>query len=69
MNTAATSSRVDRISLLIKKLPVQQQNALEKQLNLLVLKNEALRLKNSVIKNTTSMKEIVEEVRKVRNGD
>lgn len=57
-----------RISLLVEKLPVEQQIELEKQLSLLVLRNEAKRLEKSVVKNTISMKEIIDEVRKARHA-
>lgn len=57
-----------RISLLVEKLPVEQQIELEKQLSLLVLRNEAKRLEQSVVENTISMKEIIDEVRKSRHA-
>ena len=57
-----------RISLLVEKLPAEQQIELEKQLSLLVLRNEAKRLEKSVVKNSISMKEIIDEVRKARHA-
>lgn len=68
MTTAITHSTEQRIAALVNKLPSLQQSELEKQLSLLVLRNEAERLGQSVVKNTVSMKEIVNEVRKVRHA-
>lgn len=68
MTTAITHSTEQRIAVLVNKLPSLQQSELEKQLSLLVLRNEAERLGQSVEKNTISMKEIVNEVRKVRHA-
>lgn len=68
MATVVSRPTSQRINILVKKLPAAQQVELEKQLSLLVLRNEAKRLEKSVVKNTVSMKEIINEVRKVRNA-
>lgn len=68
MATTVSRPTSQRINILVKKLPAAQQVELEKQLSLLVLRNEAKRLEKSVVKNTVSMKEIINEVRKVRNA-
>lgn len=68
MATIVSRPTSQRINILVKKLPAAQQVELEKQLSLLVLRNEAKRLEKSVAKNTVSMKEIINEVRKVRDA-
>jgi hypothetical protein len=52
----------------VTQLATNQQQELEKQLKLMLLWEEARRLDNSVEKNNITMKEIVEEVKKVRKS-
>ncbi len=59
---------IQRITFLVTQLATNQQQELEKQLKLMLLWEEARRLDNSVEKNNITMREIVEEVKKVRNG-
>ena len=66
--TLNTDSLIQRITFLVTQLATNQQQELEKQLKLMLLWQEAQRLDNSVEKNNITMKEIVEEVKKVRNG-
>lgn len=66
--TLNTESLIQRITFLVTQLATNQQQELEKQLKLMLLWEEARRLDNSVEKNNITMKEIVEEVKKVRNG-
>ena len=66
--TLNTGSIIQRITFLVTQLAVNQQQELEKQLKLMLLWQEAQRLDNSVEKNNITMKDIVEEVKKVRNG-
>ncbi len=70
MESAAlnTDSIIQRITFLVAQLATNQQQELEKQLRLMLLWEEAKRLNNSVEKNNITMREIVEEVKKVRNG-
>jgi len=66
--TINTDSIIQRITFLVTQLAANQQQELEKQLRLMLLREEAKRLNNSVEKNNITMREIVEEVKKVRNG-
>lgn len=66
--TLNTDSIIQRITFLVAQLATNQQQELEKQLKLMLLWEEAQRLDNSVEKNNITMREIVEEVKKVRNG-
>lgn len=66
--TLNTDSIIQRITFLVTQLAANQQQELEKQLRLMLLREEAKRLDNSVGKNNITMREIVEEVKKVRNG-
>lgn len=66
--TLSTDSIIQRITLLVTQLATNQQQELEKQLKLMLLWEEARRLDNSVERNDITMREIVEEVKKVRNG-
>lgn len=66
--TINTDSIIQRITFLVTQLAANQQQELEKQLRLMLLWEEAKRLDNSVGKNNITMREIVEEVKKVRNG-
>jgi hypothetical protein len=66
--TLNTDSIIQRITFLVTQLATNQQQELEKQLKLMLLWEEARRLDNSVEKNNITMKEIVDEVKKVRNG-
>ena len=66
--TINTDSIIQRITFLVTQLATNQQQELEKQLRLMLLWDEAKRLDNSVEKNNITMREIVEEVKKVRNG-
>jgi hypothetical protein len=66
--TINTDSIIQRITILVTQLATNQQQELEKQLKLMLLWEEARRLDGSVEKNNITMKEIVEEVKKVRNG-
>jgi hypothetical protein len=66
--TINTDGIIQRITFLVTQLAANQQQELEKQLRLMLLWEEAKRLDNSVEKNNITMREIVEEVKKVRNG-
>ena len=66
--TLNTDSIIQRITFLVTQLATNQQQELEKQLKLMLLWEEARRLDNSVEKNNITMKEIVEEVKKVRKS-
>ena len=62
-------SRIDRIVMLINRMPARQQQELEIQLTRMLLLAKAKKLKKSVEKNNITIKEIVEEVKKVRHGE
>ena len=66
--TLNKDSIIQRITFLVTQLATNQQRELEKQLRLMLLWEEARRLDNSVERNDITMREIVEEVKKVRNG-
>lgn len=66
--TLNTNSTIERISLLVARLAAKQQQELERQLELMLLWEEARQLDNSVKENDITMKEIVEEVKRVRHG-
>ena len=66
--TINTDSIIQRITFLVTQLAANQQQELEKQLRLMLLWEEAKRLDNSVEKNNITIRELVEEVKKVRNG-
>ena len=66
--TLNKDSIIQRITFLVTQLASNRQQELEKQLKLMLLRQEAQRLDNSVEKNNITMREIVEEVKKVRNG-
>ena len=66
--TINTDSIIQRITFLVTQLAANQQQELEKQLRMMLLWEEAKRLDNSVEKNNITMRGIVEEVKKVRNG-
>ena len=66
--TLNTDSLIQRITFLVTQLATNQQQELEKQLKLMLLWQEAQRLDNSVEKNNITMREIVEEVKKVRES-
>lgn len=57
---------VKRILEMVQKLAESQQKELESQLRFLLLVQKAQKLSESVQKNNITMKEIVEEVAKVR---
>ena len=66
--TLNTDSIIQRITFLVTQLAANQQQELEKQLRLMLLWEEARGLDNSVKDNNITMKEIVEEVKRVRHG-
>lgn len=66
--TLNTDSLIQRITFLVTQLATNQQQELVKQLKLMLLWEEARRLDNSVERNDITMKEIVEEVKKVRES-
>ena len=66
--TPASISRIDRIVMLISSMSARQQQELEMQLKRLLLLMKAEKLKKSVEKNNITIKEIVKEVNKVRDG-
>ena len=66
--TLNTDSIIQRITFLVAQLATNQQQELEKQLKLMLLWEGARRLDNSVEKNNITMREIVEEVKKVRKS-
>lgn len=66
--TLNTDSIIQRITILVAQLATNQQQELEKQLRMMLLWEEAKRLDNSVEKNIITMKDIVEELKKVRHG-
>ena len=66
--TLNTDSIIQRITILVAQLATNQQQELEKQLKLMLLREEAKQLDNSVEKNIITMKDIVEELKKVRHG-
>lgn len=70
MSTALldTNSTIERITFLVAKLAAKQQQELEKQLELMLLWEEARRLDNSIKENNITMRDIVEEVKRVRHG-
>ena len=65
--TPTAVSRIDRIVMLISSMPARQQRELEIQLKRMLLLMKAEKLKKSVKKNNITIKEIVEEVNKVRD--
>ena len=67
--SASTIDRLQRINLMISSLEEKQQVELERQLRILLLLNQAQEIDGSVKENNISMREIVEEVRKARNGN
>ena len=66
--TTTRTGKIDRITTYVKRLPSEQLDELERQLERLFLLMEAESLKKSVRKNNITMKEIVDEVKKVRHG-
>ena len=66
-STQTNPSRIDRIVMLINRMPARQQQELEIQLKRLLLLMKADKLKQSVERNSITIKEIVEEVKKVRD--
>ena len=66
--TLNTDSIIQRITFLVTQLAANQQQELEKQLRLMLLREEARGLDNSVKDNNITMKESVEEVKRVRHG-
>ncbi|MBQ9434931.1 MAG: hypothetical protein IJU33_02255 [Bacteroidales bacterium] len=62
-----STSRINNILLLVKKMPAKQQIELEYLLKRMLLMEQAERLEKSVKKNTLTLKDIVEEVKKVRH--
>ena len=62
-----TAERISTLNSLIIQMPTNEQEALIKALKREVLRAKAKRLDNSVVPNTVSMEEIIEEVRKVRS--
>ena len=64
-----TSVRAERIAWLVSELPDNQQEELERQINKLLMMIEAEKLAKSTKKNKLTMKEIVDEVRKVRHEE
>ena len=70
MESAAlnTDSIIQRITFLVAQLATNQQQELEKQLKMMLLREEAKQLDSSVENNTITMKDIVEELKKVRHG-
>ena len=69
MQTTTRTTRIERITTYVKRLPLDQLTELERQLERLFLLMEADSLKKSVEKNNLTMKDIVEEVKKVRHGE
>jgi len=67
--TRDSSSRIDRLVILINRMPARQQKELEIQLNKMPLLMKAGKLKKSIEKNDITIKDIVEEVKKVRHGE
>ena len=68
MATEIRTGRVKNIAALVGKLPASEQIELEKQLKLLLLMIAAERFDSVKPKGKLTMKEIVEEVRKVRKA-
>ena len=70
MSTALldTNSTIERITFLVAKLAAKQRQELEKQLELMLLWEEARRLDNSIKENNITMRDIVEEVKRARHG-
>lgn len=71
MESAAlnTDSIIQRITFLVAQLATNQQQELEKQLKMMLLREEAKQLDSSVEKNTITMKDIVEELKKSGMGN
>ncbi len=69
MQTTTRTTRIERITTYVKRLPLDQLTELERQLERFFLLMEADTLKKSVKKNNVTMKDIVEEVKKVRHGE
>ena len=65
--TATAANRLNNILMMVKKMPASQQIELETLLARMLLLEKAKKLDKSVKKNSLTMKEIVEEVRKVRD--
>lgn len=65
--TPTAVNRINRIVMLISSMPARQQRELEIQLKRMLLLMKAEKLKKSVKKNNITIKEIVEEVNKVRD--
>lgn len=65
--TPTAVNRIDRIVMLISSMPARQQRELEIQLKRMLLLMKAEKLKKSVKQNNITIKEIVEEVNKVRD--
>lgn len=67
--TRDSRSRIDRLVILINRMSARQQKELEIQLNKMLLLMKAGKLKKSIEKNDITIKDIVEEVKKVRHGE
>ena len=70
MATATTTKtgKIKSITALVGKLPSPELDELERQLKLFLLMIEAQRFDSVKPKSTLTMKEIVEEVKKVRHA-
>ena len=65
--TATAANRLNNILMMVKKMTASQQIELETLLARMLLLEKAKKLDKSVKKNSLTMKEIVEELRKVRD--
>ena len=63
-----TQNRLNNILMMVKRMPARQQEELEEQLMRMLMIERAEKLQKSVKGNSITIKEIVEEVRKARNG-
>ena len=61
-------NRFNNILMMVKRMPARQQEELEEQLMRMLMIERAENLQKSVKGNSITIKEIVEEVRKARDG-
>lgn len=61
-------NRLNNILMMVKRMPARQQEELEEQLMRMLMIERAEKLQKSVKGNSITIKEIVEEVRKARDG-
>lgn len=61
-------NRFNNILMMVKRMPARQQEELEEQLMRMLMIERAEKLQKSVKGNSITIKEIVEEVRKARDG-